>query len=161
MRLLHYSDKPVKKITRREQDNEEYFTYQKPTGLWVSVEGEDDWLSWCRAESFGLEQLKRVHEVILSPDANILRIGTKKGIDAFTEEFGKVMDYPIESRLKQKAIQWRDVADRYQGIIIAPYVWERRLHVGTDWYYAWDCASGCIWEPKAIADIRLLPQSAL
>ena len=22
------------------------------------------------------------------------------------------------------------------------------------WYYGWDCASGCIWDPAAVAEIK-------
>jgi hypothetical protein len=50
-------------------------------------------------------------------------------------------------------IDWYRVAEQYDGIIITPYIYERRLTEYTTWYYSWDCASGCIWNGKAIANI--------
>ena len=44
----------------------------------------------------------------------------------------------------------------YQGIIIAPYLWTRRHHESTGWYYSWDCASGVIWDARAIAELKPL-----
>lgn len=49
-------------------------------------------------------------------------------------------------------INWPMVADRYQGIVIAPYLWSRRMDGGL-WYYGWDCASGCIWDAAAVASV--------
>ena len=50
-------------------------------------------------------------------------------------------------------IDWNRVAKKYQGIIITPYIWERRLTTTCTWYYGWDVASGCIWDNKAIKEI--------
>ena len=41
---------------------------------------------------------------------------------------------------------------RVDGIIIAPYQWYCRMTV--DWYYTWDCASGCIWNLDAIESVN-------
>ena len=52
---------------------------------------------------------------------------------------------------------WAPTAAQYAGVIIAPYQWERRLDGdASDWYYGWDCASGCIWNADAIASIAVL-----
>ena len=53
-------------------------------------------------------------------------------------------------------IDWRLVAEEWQGIVIAPYLWERRFDSDARWYYSWDCASGCIWDHRAIAAIELI-----
>jgi hypothetical protein len=50
-------------------------------------------------------------------------------------------------------IEWRKVAERFDGIIIAPYIWQRRLDLESSWYYSWDCASGCIWNASAVREI--------
>lgn len=127
--------------------------YDKPRGLWVSVDGEENcWRSWCLSESFGLERLTHIHDVKLRPDAHVLVLRGAFGIDAFTQEYGR--EVPICS-WTQVAIDWPAVAARYAGLIITPYVWERRLHDRTSWYYGWDCASGCIWDAAAIASVNL------
>ena len=47
---------------------------------------------------------------------------------------------------------WPGVAaEGWAGIEIAPYIWARRLDGPARWYYGWDAASGCIWDPTAAA----------
>jgi hypothetical protein len=59
--------------------------------------------------------------------------------------------YGIRSAHAGIPIDWQRVAEQHQGIIITPYQWECRYSI--DWYYIWDCASGCIWDPDAIESI--------
>ena len=121
MRLMHYSDAPVSEIVSKDQIDR---PNRKPRGFWVSVEGEDDWPSWCRSEDFGLSRLTHGHEVILADSGKLLRIGSVSALDDFHREFtgphhfGSYCDH---------LIHWDRVANKYDGIIIAPYRWERRL----------------------------------
>ena len=64
MRLLHYSAEPLLTIRSVAQQRPEHF---KPSGLWVSAEGEDDWPTWCRDTDFHVELLACVTEVRLRP----------------------------------------------------------------------------------------------
>jgi hypothetical protein len=147
--LVHYSGAPVIEV-RSVRQNGEHSGIGKPCGFWLSVDGnEDGWRDWCLGESFGLEHLTHVHDVELAPDAEVLRLHGPAGIDAFTREYHEPSD-----RFYGR-INWSRVAERWQGIIIAPYVWSRRLHDGAKWYYSWDCASGCIWDARAVAGISL------
>jgi len=149
MRLLHYAKAPVTSVYSTEQ-REVDSVYGKPRGLWVSADDfEDNWRHWCEAEDFRLECLTHVHEVDLAADAEILRMASAYELDAFTREFQ-------QGEGRQLRINWPTVATRWQGVIIAPYIWERRLHGGYSWYYGWDCASGCIWDARAVASIRLV-----
>ncbi len=148
-RLIHYSSAP---ITVLRPVDFKVHPNGKPKGLWLSVEGEDDWKSWCEAEDFRLENLAVEHEVILKPDANILKLSTSWDIDDFTERYGESTKWSVE----RKDINWMRVADEYQGIIIAPYVWSRRMAEHTFWYYGWDCASGCVWDTEAVNQITVL-----
>lgn len=146
MNLLHYSEEPVAFDRARTYVQPEPEFYQKPAGLWVSVEGEDDWPSWCRGEEFNPEGLRVSHRVTLAPGANVLLISTGKALDEFHETYA-VGNEPY-AVLRKASIDWRKVATDYDGIIIAPYRWNHRLsHL---WYYGWDCASGCIWNLDAI-----------
>ena len=156
LRLLHYSAKPLGRVRAVPQQNHDPF---KPSGLWVSVEGDDDWLSWCQAEGYRTHALAHVHQVSLRPSAHVKIIRGTDELDAFDGEF--MLDNPSLGGLGDKfhAIDWRRVASLHQGIIIAPYVWSRR-HTFL-WYYGWDCASGCIWDPAAIAAVRCVHAPAV
>lgn len=149
-RLIHYSKTPLTALRPIAPDAR---SNGKPVGLWVSVEGDEDWKSWCEAESFHLEALAYPHEIALSPDANILTLPTAFDIDLFTEQFSK----PCEWSSTRRDIDWLEVATLYQGIIIAPYQWSRRMAEHTFWYYGWDCASGCIWDVTAIESVAIVP----
>jgi hypothetical protein len=155
-RLLHYSKEPLGEVVSRAHQEDHF----KPHGLWVSVGGgEDSWLAWCRSESFRLECLAVCTEIILKPDANVLWLKTCGEIDAFTAKYDEVPQSLRGSSLNYRGrfIAWERVAAAHQGIIIAPYQWHRRLHDGSGWYYGWDCASGCIWNADAIAEVRQQP----
>lgn len=147
MTLIHYSKLPVISVYSVPDQTEDL----KPRGLWLSVEGADDWKSWCEAESFGADRLVYEHDVTLCSDARILVLGSGSDLDGFTSRFGTQMTF---SRLGT-GVDWPAVAACYQGIIIAPYVWTRRLEPHCFWYYGWDCASGCIWDAAAIEEIKL------
>jgi|SRR6185369_2889440 len=139
MRLIHFAKEPVAEIYPVVQAQKA----MKPKGLWVSDEDcEDSWSAWCRNEDFNLESLAVAHEVTLAPDANLLRIDSAEGIDRFTITYAALDGYYP---------RWDILAKRYQGILITPYVWSRRLSRTAEWYYPWDCASGCIWDSEAIA----------
>jgi hypothetical protein len=146
-RLAHFSDRPVTAAYDRSQEPDS----RKPAGLWVSVEGDGDgWSDWCREESFSLDRLACEHEITLTDDAHILRLDGAEAIDDFTAYYGySELNVPgsVLSRYVDR-IDWVLVAARYQGIIIAPYIWSRRLTDHTFWYYGWDCASGCIWDAR-------------
>lgn len=157
MHLWHYAAQPVTLDRSRRYVQPEPDFYMKPQGLWVSVEGEDDWPSWCQSTEYFLGSLTYAHQVNLGPDANILHIASAEMLDSFTDDYGTEPER--RSRvLDVRNIDWRKVAADYDGIIIAPYQWSRRL--GLDWYYGWDVASGCIWSLAAIAEVKLALASA-
>lgn len=149
MRLIHYSKEPITEVY---SSGENFVSYNfKPRGLWVSVEGEDDWPSWCKSEGFGLERFICATEVILSKNASIKYLRNEKDIDSFSKKYG------IKSEITPLilAIDWEKLRPKYQGIIIAPYVWQRRLS-NARWYYSWDCASGVIWDKEAVKEIKAI-----
>lgn len=169
MRLIHYSHKHITEVYDVEQVGRKVDQGWKPAGLWVSVEddhghSEDGWHTWCSNEKFGLERLACPTEVILQPDANILRIEGDDALLAFHEEYGcrpewaktgaGIANNPYYDKY---GIDVRKLAKRYDGIIIAPYSWKFRLDLM--WYYSWDCASGCIWKARAVAELRQLPMA--
>lgn len=118
--------------------------WHKPTGLWVSI-GEA-WPAWCLENEYGVGRLCYATPVTINAAANILTLGHPWDLDEFTHKYSKQRgDYWL---LDRRCIDWQRVQDEYDGIIIAPYQWERRLELS--WYYSWDVASGCIWNANAI-----------
>jgi hypothetical protein len=157
--LIHYSKEPLLKV--ESVPIKAHRPSHKPSGLWVSVEGPDDWKTWCQAENFNLDRLALAHRIELSDHAQILRIVDSAGIDRLTREYA-LRHFPGSEFFAAGeftyAMDWKRLARLWNGIIIAPYIWERRLEGGSDWYYAWDCASGCIWNASAVKNIVPIPK---
>lgn len=159
--LEHFSKRPLVRVRSTKQwliGDKDWNWRGKPKGLWVSVKGEMDWREWCEAESFGLDRLKWRSVITLSSVANILHIRSVGELDAFDELYGR--DERIgTSDYSKRIIDWEHVAKEYDGILIAPYQWERRFDGRvSDWYYGWDCASGVIWNARAIASCDTHPE---
>lgn len=149
MNLSHYTKEPIKTLRSIAQATEVEISSYKPRGLWLSVDGEHDWKSWCEAELFELESLKHRYRVYLKKDSNILRLTSTQDILNFTEKYNRVYrDYGLDWH--GHFMDWTRLATEYQGLIISPYNWELRLDRRVHWYYGWDCASGCIWDANAI-----------
>lgn len=149
MKLTHWSAAPVTLAPRTYLQRADY----KPSGLWFDV--DEDWKRWCEGEEFGLERLEYRHTLAFTDDSGILRLASQEDLGRFTIEFA-AESYPGQRRGKSWrewkshcAIDWRLVAQRWDGIVIAPYIWASRL--GLIWYYGWDCASGCVWNTEIIS----------
>jgi hypothetical protein len=140
VRLLHYSEAPLQIDEREYVQCVDY----KPEGLWLSVQGEYDWEWWCRNEAFGLDRLAHPNLIVLAPSARLLWLSTPSQIQKFTRRYA----VPSPAHRFIVGVDWSIVVEDYQGIVIAPYQWKCRHSIG--WYYTWDCASGCIWDLKAI-----------
>lgn len=155
MKLIHYSRQPIARLRSRRQCGKRVRN-DKPNGMWVSVENSNhSWHDWCIAEDFSIAALQFPHRVELAPDANILLLDTDDKILAFGEQYHNPPEYASE--LLKKCtwfINWRAVVKKYQGIIISPYSWTLRLDHRCSWYYGWDCASGVIWNKRAIAKLE-------
>jgi hypothetical protein len=156
--LVHYSAEPLTALRDVPVQKVDEMDYFKPRGLWVSDDAcENNWRWWCEAEGFRLDALAYAHDVAIKPDANILLLGSSNDIDEFTERW-HIWPFP-GPRHSRSYIDWPSLRSRYAGIVITPYIWERRLSMGSGpdamWYYSWDCASGCIWDVSAIASATL------
>jgi hypothetical protein len=161
--LEKYADQRITLDRSRTYKQDNYIcSHSKPHGLWISVKGDDDWPWWCRAEDFAVESLHVCHRVTLRPDANILWLRSAEDIDAFTERYSKPWHFPGKPEAVydlSTGIDWTTVATDYDGLIIAPYIWSRRLSCpASNWYYGWDCASGCIWNLSAIDEFEAVPK---
>jgi hypothetical protein len=129
------------------------FRPRKPRGLWVSDEDDFGWSAWCRSEEFRVHALVHAHLVELAPDANIAMVTNEAELDSFHERYAPVGER--RTFLDTATPDWAAVARDYSGMLITPYLWKQRL-TSYLWYYAWDCASGCIWDAAAIASVTPL-----
>lgn len=127
-------------------DLEGYKGRGKPRGFWYEVDGE--WRHWCEEEGFRVEQPRFLYSVDLG-DTKMLTITNVEELDALTNEYHtEIRNFGTGSKFVEE-IDWKRVeADGYQGIEIAPYIWERRLETFSTWYYGWDVASGCVWDTR-------------
>lgn len=158
MKLIHYTDKPFS-LEPRSYEQSELHSQSKPSGFWVSVEGVYDWPWWCVEETFGVERLVVSYDVILKEDANILYLETEYDILDFTKEYPYLREQWKDLKglgiMQSYELDWNKVKAKYQGIIISPYQWNCRLDQRCQWYYGWDCASGCLWDLSCIKEIKL------
>ena len=156
---MHYTREPLTFDRSRTYGQRRPYEFGKPVGFWGSVAGEDDWPSWCRDQGSFLDSLTHGHEVTLAGAADVLRIDTATGIDRFHDTYSTQSGAISGPNRKFWPVDWGRVAQRWDGIIIAPYQWSHRYD-GPSWYYGWDVASGCIWNLDAIADVRLVAEVA-
>ena len=151
MKLVHHSAAEITEILPIDVTPRGKAAY-KPNGFWISTDGADSWQQWCLAEDFCLSKLSHIHDVTLRRDSRVLHLRTGDELLAFTRKYA----YPLIPGISSyKAINWRRVAETYQGLLIVPYIWECRMPEETFWYYGWDCASGVIWDVQAIESITL------
>lgn len=153
--FIHYTAKPLSKIRSRAQNPK---PTSKPNGLWLSV--GDAWKQWCEGEEWRLDDLKYKYSIKLASSTSILWLKTITELDEFGVEYKRQPrwipdDNAVISDLTS-FVDWKGVATKWQGIIIDPYQWQCRLSPSCSWYYGWDCASGCIWDSKAITSLEAL-----
>jgi hypothetical protein len=114
--------------------------YDKPEGFWVSVNGDNDWPTWCISNEYNIGNLAVCHNIEIDL-SRILIIDTENKLEAFYNAYRS-------GGYGSFWIVWPRVAREYDGIIITPYFYKYRLLY--EWYYTWDCASGCLWNAKDV-----------
>jgi hypothetical protein len=165
MKYYHWASNPV----RLRKMNYPQSGHPKPNGLWFDA--DEDWKQWCETEQFRLEDLRYRHTVTVRDTSRILFLKSTEEIDAFTKKYGHNMScnvQPLQNTEElnsfthdygqnffddiRKAfsnyILWEEVAGKYSGIIIYPYLQERSQTYL--WYWGWNCAGGCIWDTTII-----------
>ncbi len=127
-----------------------------PRGLWFGAFPGD----WGEAPRFLDDVPRDVHaiQIVLHQGSRVVTLKNAQDIDAFTETYGVATQTKRGRRIVDR-IAWEAVAQRYDAIVIAPHCRERRDWPGTAWYYGWDAAAGCLWNPRAIAVIAHLRQA--
>lgn len=171
-KLRHYSNAPIKDgliVQRAYYDHQGITT--KPPGFWMSVEARKlmgsplskeyrNWKEWCEENGNFFGALEYVYSVNLQETADMLWLNTLKEMYEFTERYGTPKAIPgVDERDMEPTpgyIDWKQVAEKWHGIIIAPYFHTPILDPKFTWYYGWSCASAAIWDTgNAIKSINL------
>ncbi len=152
IKYIHYSADRIIVVRSAKQKTE---LYMKPNGLWFSVEDGNGWQGWCQDNSWNLDCFKFHHLLKLKKDADICRIQNTNQFDFFANSYKEYPPWDIGHMIAM-FINWARVAEKYQGIIIAPYLYDRRLESNSSWYYGWDCSSGCVWDTDAVESISVI-----
>ena len=102
----------------------------KPDGLWVDAPISTQDKSWREfAIETGVRDASVRYEVKLDKDARIALLSSLLDLRVFTEEFGKNRTLSKFNVLKDRfpevsIINWEAVGEKYQGILISPYIQE-------------------------------------
>lgn len=139
MKLEHYSANVITTLYNVYQNDD---LCDKPQGLWLSIPGENDWPTWCIDEEFRIGSLRYRYDFQLRPNANILLINTAEELVSFSNQYKKVEGWC--------SINWKEVADSYDGIMICDYFPILRYDPNLLWYNTWDCTSGCVWNTDVL-----------
>jgi hypothetical protein len=119
---------------------------KKPNGLWYGCGYA--WLEWLTYDSpEWLDNYKYMYLIEVT-QSRMVNISNVSEFEAFEREFG------VEGIM---CPNWSMVAKKYSGIQISPYLRAKRM--SSNWYDSWDVASGCIWDNKAILNVKLLAES--
>lgn len=151
MILSHFTNK--KFIFNPQQEYHLTFNYDKPHGLWLSNEQDLGWRQWCRTQNWNKTNL-RCHAKFKCDLTNWLVLASTEELLAFTQKYQLCEN--DTSRLN-----WIQVQQDYQGILISPYQWACRLNKKCRWYYGWDCASACVWDLSTITQVPSRTRLAL
>jgi len=165
MAYYHWASGPV--ILRKR--NYLQCGHPKPNGFWFDI--DESWKQWCRAVQFNLKDLRYRHTVTILDSSRMLILRNPKSVDVFTREYGRnfsIHIQPLQStgeagafaqqygldlfgdiqRQFSNYIMWEEVAEKYGGIIIDPYLRSRSQKYL--WYHGWNCPGGCIWDTSVI-----------
>ena len=144
---------PLATLSASDPADIEYASIGKPNGFWYSFGME--WIDWCIEEG-GVGFLGNyVYAININPK-KMLSLTTLADLHTFTKKHSVTTDsdFPRFTRV----IDWERVGQDYSGIETNPYQWEARLAPETFWYYSWDVASGCIWEPSVLLGSELIAE---
>ena len=137
---------------------------RKPEGLWYECQdgSSTSWKDFCDAglsggyhHSVSPSGVRSVRydssfNVVLADNGyHMLNIPDVHSFDKFSEMYG--VPHPVfPDDPEENMIDWPRVAKDYAGIEICPYLDSRRDIM---WYYGWDVASGCVWDPSGIKEL--------
>ena len=124
----------------------------KPEGLWYECQdgSSETWKEFCEfGLTAGYSKYDSTYNVVLN-DYEILFIPDEYHFEKFYKMYS--VDHPSGPKF-DKMIDWPRVAKDYAGIEICPYLSSKRNDDDSFWYYGWDVASGCVWDPSGVKEL--------
>jgi hypothetical protein len=121
---------------------------KKPRGLWYASGGE--WIEWLADHLPGWIG-DSIYELALD-EGEMFFIKSAKELLAFNKEFSVGDDF-------LSGIGWDALEEKgFGGIEISPHQegLTQSLDMSLLWYWGWDVASGCIWDPSLFLGAKLL-----
>lgn len=129
----------------------------KPKGLWYAI--GSDWINLLTYEnSDRISEVNYIYKVKpkyssgLNSSGGVLKLNNKMDVINFSTRFGTTSQYGTGT----DRIDWAKVSTIWDGVEIIPYQDSLRLSDYTEWYYAWDLPSGCIWRSGGASDLELI-----
>jgi hypothetical protein len=126
---IHVSKKPITRLLGTAQR-----VSFKPKGLWYDCDKAWTWWvghnmpQWGRGMNYiYLVKINKGRMFNINSESELLKFHER-----FSTDDGEMVD-------------WTAVAKHADGIEICPYQHSQRMSL--DWYYGWDLASGCVWNP--------------
>lgn len=152
--LSHWSNNKIEELKSGSGFDES--RYDKPKGLWVSVDDDDDWPQWNELNGFLDRSTQYQYQVTLKKDHDVLILNSYEDIEAFSDMFDMFHEgYPWSWQDRRyRGLNWKEIGRLWQGIVIAPFSYKARRLIS--WYWGWDCESGCIWNMAAIEGLALV-----
>jgi hypothetical protein len=129
----------------------------KPVGLWYGI--GPAWVDWCTDEMPAWIEPPMHHYRLTLDLTRVLRLRTADAIRQFGREYNAPPSWARGRITSTMFIDWPRVAQQWGGIEIAPYQWDCRLDDQTFWYYGWDVASGCVWDPTVVRSFVEVPDA--
>ena len=122
----------------------------KPKGLWYSV--GDEWEEWCKSE---MPHCVHKHKYSLEIDTKKLLILTNENV----QDFSRNNNVPLSGMGAYDMgyqLDWPRIAKTYYGVEVSEYSHELHFNFDMMWYNAWDVASGCVWDSRALKGFKKL-----
>ena len=149
MKLLHHASAEFQLEPRVYEQKIDH----KPMGFWIDAQAGDEltWKRYIDQYEDGLST-RATYKIGLDLNAKIRVLSNKMDMKAFTSEYGQFSPFDPEYC---GDIDWKRVAEEYQGILIAPFISECEEDPEYTWYWTWTISSGCIWDLNAISVFEL------
>lgn len=129
---------------------------RKPNGLWYECQdgSSETWEEFCNLGFGDTKHYENKYDgsynVILKDGGyNMLIITDEHYFDKFVKMYS-IPHHLFPDDPEENIIDWPKVAEHYAGIEICPYLYSKR---SMSWYYGWDVASGCVWDPRGIEEL--------
>ena len=132
---IHYTGENIGALdlNRVYTQTAESLALHRPSGLWLSITGINDWEKYCLKNHYNLMNLKYEFQVKLKPRANILTLHNSAAFEHFKKKYGYC---------------WEEIIKDYQGLAL-PVVFPQSNNTDL-WHDTWRCTSACIWDLQAV-----------